>query len=232
MALIYQNHAIISVGMSPQTAHQIELNKPLLDEMMGETGHARRMPFDTMIAPPRAAATCIAEGRYFPDSADDLVHLGRRRRFHWENRGVWYWHMKNGLEDFAQHREAYARAGTALKRCGKRKILAIWSNAQENIDMLGIMPPIDPVARKSDLKRLDRALRRRFRDVTLFCVTRPDRMEDEDPISPEQRAFYYADDEDGTWRGDQGVWSDVLVQALSKTRFVKRKKPEAPRLVG
>jgi len=232
MAILYKKHLVLSVGLSSQTGHQLELNKPLLDAMMGEDGQLRRTPLDLLMAGPREMARALTQRRYFPEEARELTHIARDRRYYWKRGGIWYLQLNDGVANFQQHRERFAKTAARLQSYRERSVLAIWSNAQENLNSLGLMPEVEITARQRDLDALHTALCGMFARAKLFAVARPDRIDPTDPLDAKTRALYYADDPAGFWRGDRDVWADALSQAFDKTGFADRRAKDQKHAAG
>ncbi|MEO0678082.1 MAG: hypothetical protein AAFZ02_11060, partial [Pseudomonadota bacterium] len=181
---------------------------------------------------PRNAARLLQAGRYFPESYEALTHLSHNKRYHWASENAWYWGLRRAEERFDDHAARFEAAAAQLESMRDLSVLAIWSNAQADLEGLDITPAPDVTARQSDLTVLEAALKATFAEAHLFSISPKSRIDATDPPAREASAYYYADDEAGDWRGDNDVWADMLTQALDKTGFACGVLPDREQRAG
>lgn len=214
MALIYPDLAIVSVGMSCQTAFQIRANKPYVDRLLGAEGVLHATPFDWLICPVPAALKLLETGRFFPSARDGLArHKGRVL---WPETGAYYWHEPEAIRDFDEVRAKFDHLEASWRALAGRRVLAIWSNSQTNLDSATAGMGVDYTARQSDLDRLETALRRWFPDLALYPVVAGGRVDADDPPNPGSAHPYTTEHPPLDWKGDAADWRRALHWALSR----------------
>jgi hypothetical protein len=211
MALIYPNLAIVSVGMSCQTAHQIRQQKPFFDQLLGAEGVKHATPFDWLICPIPAALRLLDKASFYPKTRTELEK--KHGRIWWPETGALYWHEPN---DFDLVRSKFNRLEQTWRALARRPVLAIWSNSQSNLDTSTQAFGLDTVARQSDLAQLETALGNWFPSLAFCSVVAKARIDAADPPTADLAFTYDADDNPGDWRGNDGLWQDALRQTLAR----------------
>lgn len=213
MALIYSDLAIVSVGMSCQTAHQIRLHKDFLDRIVGQEGRLSATPFDWLICPAPSATKMLDAEQFFPDRRDDLeLDDGHPR---WHRTGACYWHEPQALNDFNLVRGKFDHLTNNWRGLAGRRILAFWSNTQANLRGTTARMNIDLAARRRDLAELEAALKRWFPQLKLFSIIASHRRDADDPPSQDTAFPYPGEDRKWGWKGKDEVWKEAFEWALA-----------------
>ncbi|HVW58019.1 MAG TPA: hypothetical protein VHC00_20285 [Rhizobiaceae bacterium] len=140
MSAIGEKLAVVSLGSSCQSAHQIKQNVELLSSLTGDRLMPKRFPFDWLICPVGRAAEWIGSGDRFPQSPLELSPYNHVGTFFWEKRGVFFWHdfRQQTLVDieatFRVTGEKYERFFNSFADLrSKERIIFIVSNTQNNL---------------------------------------------------------------------------------------------------
>ncbi|MAC79011.1 MAG: hypothetical protein CML66_13200 [Rhodobacteraceae bacterium] len=214
MALIYDDIAILSVGMSCQTAWRLYEAQGLIDGLVGTPGLRHGTPFDWTIARPVAVRRALELGRFRPDSPDDL--RPRAGRFYWPETGIWYWHEHRAQAEFDSFAAKFDRLTATLEHLRTKRVLALWSNGQADLVFPSRrFPSTAPTIGGADLVHLARALDAFFPNCRLFPVVAPHRIAPDRPLRRPPPATYDADDPEQDWQGDPQVWNPILAQAVT-----------------
>src|SRR3954469_11483590 len=92
MSLLGSKLGVISLGMSCQSSHQIELHARLIAELAGDrSAKVSRFPFDNIICPPHAAGRLLRADRFHPASPDELT-ISDAAGAYWKDMDTHYWH--------------------------------------------------------------------------------------------------------------------------------------------
>ena len=168
MALIGRSTVIVPVGISCQTAFQIDRAKPMLEVELGEPLEHFATPFDWRIVGPGDLAGIIRDNAFYPATPSELTG---NRRPHWPARNCWFWHEK--FDDFAKFTAKQAHLAWNWGRIfeAKRRIFVV-SNTQNNLPKVqrergGFHVLVDG----ADLRALGDALRAVFGTIELHFVT-------------------------------------------------------------
>ena len=74
MSLLGSKVGVISLGMSCQSSHQIELHARLIAELAGDrSAKVSRFPFDNIICSPQAAGRMLQADRFYPQAPEELA---------------------------------------------------------------------------------------------------------------------------------------------------------------
>lgn len=213
MALIYDDIAILSVGMSCQTAWRLKEAQGMIDGIVGQAGRQHGTPFDWIIARPTAVRQALETGRYRPDSPEDLVTS--KNRFFWRDGGIWYWHEATALSDFDGFRSKFDRLAETMERLRRKRVLAIWSNCQADLTAPGRrFPSLQPQVSGPELVRLARTLEAWSPGCRLLPVVHPERITADPPLRL-PHAVYDAQDGPRDWQGNPDIWNRLLTQAVT-----------------
>lgn len=131
MAVFLGDLVLISLGVSCQTAFQLEDQKALLEEISGETAEYRNTPFDWLLCPPASAGAILDDDVFFPAEDAELALLETP---YWRRHRVHYLHEPTILNDPSKVRAKFAHTAQTLRRArqAKRRVLLI-SNSQRNV---------------------------------------------------------------------------------------------------
>jgi hypothetical protein len=215
--------SVVSLGMSCQTALQINHAVPLLRTLLNDDTIAlRACPFDWLIAPVDSVTRMLQSGEFYPRSPTEL---SVNHRPYWKAANVYFWHdfkSANPHEEFATVGQKYAHTAENLRWVAKAKrTLFLVSNTQNNLvtDMARV-GTFDAVIRGSSLAALNLQLRSRFHhDFHLALVTHPDRYVDD--VDSKYFSVEFIDKDDSEWEGSFYNWQQALSRLADK---VSRKK--------
>lgn len=131
MALIGQRTAIMSLGMSCQTARQIQDHHALLQELTGEELENVPTPFDWIICGPGDVGRMLLDGRTWPAGVGELE---QRHKPYWPDRRCWFWHAPGAVVDFPTFDAKAAERFANLERvrAARRRVFFL-SNIQGNL---------------------------------------------------------------------------------------------------
>lgn len=222
--LLGKTTAVIPMGMSCQTAHQVEHRKAKLEIIVGEELEKIRTPFEWRIVGPADVAGMIRENNPYPASADELSGDGNR---YWARRRCWFWHDK--WDDFARFSEKQAHLWSNWGRIreASRKIFVLCdtqNNLARVLKPLGSKPPTVGAA---SLCILWRVLADRFEGAELHFVTDDDDHRGGNLIYADRslapvRVHWIAPDR-SSWQGDSTAWGRILDRIVAPSET----KPEA-----
>lgn len=146
MSLLGQRTAIISLGVSCQTARQLIRNAGLLSGLIQDELRHRRMPFDWVISGPEAMAEWIRDDLPFPRSPYDLMSVARGSDgYEWRGRRLLFWHdfrggWRGGLSLFSmfdRNRQKYQHLRKTFQLAGSlERVVLVVSNMQNNLATL------------------------------------------------------------------------------------------------
>jgi hypothetical protein len=221
MALLGKDLAVASVGISCQTSFQIEANQTLIRKLSGAALEHHATPFDSIYCSARSAAIMIHDGIYYPTDAGELT--GNKKPF-WTSRGVYFWHSK--FDDFEKFtsRARHLDESWARIRDAQRRVFII-SNNQNNITRSLIEADREPIECRlvwKDVFRLFGVLARRFGQVELHVVARPEGFEKlistdvlmpwadgRIPITPHK-----IPKDASQWAGDVRNWAEIFKRII------------------
>jgi hypothetical protein len=167
MSLLGSKVGVISLGMSCQGSHQIDLHATLIAELVGDrSAKVSGFPFDNTICPPDAAARLLRADRFHPASPDELTISGEAGAY-WTEMGVHYWHefrpVRSGIlrrkkmdppESFRRLTGKYGHTAAKFRQlAGLERLVFVISNSQNNLDMVArVTGNLDVVL---DLEQID-----------------------------------------------------------------------------
>lgn len=210
--------AVIPLGVSCQTAHQVEEHQGLLERLGGCALVRARTPFEWRIVGPSDTALMIRENNPYPTSAAELS--GDRNRY-WARRRCWFWHDK--WDDFARFssKQAHLWQNWSLIGGASRKVFVI-SDTQNNLKRVlaphGCAPPVVDSTGMIDLAR---AIGEQFGTAELHLVTKATR---------ERRGFlgerttvdkrvtisrHWIAADRSSWQGDGTAWGHVFDRIIT-----------------
>ena len=213
MALIFDNDlAICGLGMSCQTALQLDEHRAYLEELVGRPATRCSTPFDWLVCGPSSIARMIAENRFFPQSPKGFTKSPYPR---WDDLQVLYLHEKNVVTNFgtASSKWQHITENFALISKARRKVF-ILSNTQNNLLKMGEGRLEKGWSDLTDLSvmAVRQALVKRFGPVELYCVVYADRHSLTENADLEGLHTLKRDASEVV--GDQQAWRRVLWNIL------------------
>lgn len=207
MALIGKRTAIVSVGMSCQTAFQIYENLEFLAVLVGEPLEKHATPFDWTICAVRDVAGMIRDGETYPT---EISELSGNRRPLWARRRCWFWHRVFGTPEkfFGQARYERERWDEIGERPNRHFFV---SNTQNNL----LRPPfnklgIDTTMTETVVIDLSVSIRARFSgNSVLHAITHDINTKTEGHI-----CFHRIAKDGSQWHGNKREWRQVFENAL------------------
>ena len=139
--------ALISLGMSCQTKHQIDIFVGALPETDRTAFRAASSPFDTLLCPANSAARLLRDGIPVFGREDIEVRDGRAW---WVRYDACFWHWHFEFEGnrkvlsidhgFEREQSKFAHKRENLMRSGLTSARFFWSNTQNNLSTLHYPP--------------------------------------------------------------------------------------------
>ena len=222
MSVVGEKLAVVSLGSSCQSAHQVKQNAGMLSALTGDALAPKRFPFDWLICPPGRTAAWIRSGDRFPRSPVELSPYRHKGTFLWERRGAFFWH------DFRQQKVVDVEGTFDLTRGkydrffnsfddlrNRERIVFILSNTQNNlVSVLGkdyekggfVFTPENIRAVKQGAED---AL---GRSCEMLVVTYDARSVPALESLPDERITVAKIKPDGSeWKGDDATWRGLLL---------------------
>lgn len=223
MALFGRRTAVVPLGVSCQTAFQIERAQVFLADLTQEVFRAETTPFDWRIVGAAEIAAMIAENNPYPASASELE--GTKRPY-WRKRRCHFWH--DGAGDFAAFTSKQAHLWENWTRIAgfERKVFVL-SNLQNNLARVlqevgpnrgfeYLLHPVDVVMLASQLKA-------RFERPELHVVTRKPLFPGHERLGSMAGAFkgvrlgvHFVEPDSSQWHGDPHLWNGALAAIIGK----------------
>lgn len=209
MAAVGESLAVVSLGMSCQTAEQIRRNVGLLSELAGEELEVKGTPLDWLITSPDGIVSMLDSFEFAPGSVEELEP---RDKPYWPKHECYFWH-----EPAFSHPRAFLSKADHLRKNLRRlgeigRRVFFFSNTQNNLPRIReTMGGMDFVLTPEGLEKLRGSLRRQFGDHELYVVTYPDRhtlqgVDGVFEIEPDQT----------DWRGDASKWASIFEQTIGR----------------
>jgi len=222
--------SVVGLGMSCQTAWQMQLNADLFAEKFQKTGDTVTGYFNWLISPALSTAAMLRDGIPSFEREDVVAQKGTAS---YERYGVLYWH-DFGADDtaglgagdsaadntldidgrFPQMREKWDFLSARMRDIVKaERVLFVWSNTQNNLTTEVAPYGLDIKLTEERAKTLMEAAECYAGCQARFLfLTYPDRWS---PWRPSERAMVVELQPDASeWMGDNGQWRDVLGRAL------------------
>lgn len=224
MSLIGNRIAVVSLGSSCQTAHQLKLNAALVSELCGDELKHVRLPFDWVIGPIEKTTEWLRPGTIFPNSPNDLTVVSRELgTFFWEQKGIYFWHDFRSanyidvdhFENFERTRAVYAKSFDAFRQIlRKKRIVFIISNTQNNLlwafgdDYWKIGFDFN----EENIRNIKHAVNDLFGvECELICVTYAKRSADTLSDMKDMNIFVERVEPDNSgWQGDDDAWKNLI----------------------
>ncbi len=211
--------AIISLGISCQSARQIRSSIEILSDALGETFEPERHFFDGLISPVAGLASLFEDGFPLFTREDIIPGPGHPT---WKPYGLRFLHHfrsePGGVPDIDRHfaedlsRFSYLRS-KFVKLAQRQRIVFVISNSQNNLDEVARQTGLEDLQfRKSELERLQRAVDRFFdRSCEYLIVSHAERHGDVD--LPELTIM---ETDDSEWTGDKTQWRALFQSYLKR----------------
>lgn len=221
--LVGNKIAIASVGVSCQTAEQIEHHAARIKRLAGdETLEDHGGPFDWVLAGARSCAEMIDAGAYFPQNFGELGGHGGEfagKKGFWPRFSLHFWHESTlDFADFTSKRRHLANNFDAIRGSARR--IFVVSNTQNNISRaLADREPIETRLLWDDVVALSDALLHKFGAAELHVVTRsgldspirPNRP----PLGDRPAIVIHKIGKDGSqWAGNANAWADLFEKII------------------
>jgi hypothetical protein len=209
--------AIISLGVSCQTAWQIDRHVDLLSDLLGEPLVKATGPFDWLIMPPASFASWMGAGGLFPDHPGEIVV---HPNFYWPRHNLHFWHefTRDGVvaldETFAQTKMKFTYLldrFSGLKTF--RRCLIFVSNTQSNLDeVVRVSPTMNFHFGREAMAALTQAVRDTIGPAgeIHFVTDRDGTGADPDPA----HRIHRLDHHNPHVLGDDAAWAAVFREAV------------------
>lgn len=221
MSAIGEKTAVISIGMSCQSAHQIRANIKTLQAALGdETLTPKSLPFDWLICPPLSAMSILSDPVRLP--ARDEMAMNSRP--FWMKKNAYFWHhFRNDKKEYdldssyddtlAIYRGRWERFKHLEKATTKRTICVL-SNTQNDLSLTeATVGTVSSLFRASELKLLADEVQTHFaRKLEFIVVTRPDRYISD--VTLNDMKLYMHEPDSSAWEGDDAQWANTFRKAL------------------
>jgi hypothetical protein len=228
MSLLGSKVGVISLGMSCQSSHQIELHAKLIADLVDDrSAKVSRFPFDNIICSPHAAGGMLEADRFHPESPDEVTIS--------ESGGTWremdahYWHefrpIRSGIlrrkkmdpaASFKRLTGKYRHTASKFRQLAKvQRLIFVISNSQNNLDMVArTTGNLDFVLDRSMVNGLaDRTDAYFGRACEYIFATYPERMRGS---AERNNVSVYELSPDGSeWMGDPAQWAALFREALA-----------------
>lgn len=218
MALLGRRTAIVPLGISCQTAHQIERAQGFLAELCDDVFVPETTPFDWRIVGPKDLAGMLAENNPYPASADELV--GTKRPY-WPKRRCHFWH--DGAGNFANFtaKQAHLWANWGRIAHAERKIFVL-SNTQANLPRKARDPGgFDYRLYADELVMLATVLGAQFKRPELHVVSQRALIPDLERLPELARGLkgvrlglHLIKTAVGGWHGDDDAWNGAFTAMM------------------
>ncbi len=227
MSLLGTKVGVVSLGMSCQSAHQIEHHARLIGTLTGDpSAITSRFPFDNLICPPPSAIRMLQADRFHPESMEDLT-VGEGA--YWWQMDAHFWQefrpKRSGLfrrkimdpvKAFSVLTQKYEHTGKKFRALSSvPRLIFVISNSQNNLEMVsrvtgnvGVMLDLTQVEALAD--RTDAYL---GRACEYIVVTYPDRVTGRSVRS--NVSVFELKPDDSEWMGDPAQWSALFQTALA-----------------
>jgi hypothetical protein len=228
MSLLGSKVGVISLGMSCQSSHQIELHARLIAELAGDrSAKVSRFPFDNIICSPQAAGRMLQADRFYPQAPEELAVS--ESGGYWREMDAHYWHefrpIRSGIlrrkkmdpaASFKRLTGKYGHTASKFRQlAGLPRLIFVISNSQNNLDMVArVTGNLDLVLDRSMINELaDRTDAYFGRPCEYLFATYPDRVRG---ASQRSNVSVHELSPDGSeWMGDPAQWAAVFRKALA-----------------
>lgn len=217
MALFCGATALVSVGISCQTAMQLEQNEAWIGDFLGGTPEFKTTPFDWLICGPSAACKMIEQRQFFPPSTAELDFHQRSgaRMARWSGRDCYYWHEAKAAADPDLARAKFEHLASNFDAVRKfRRRIFIFSNTQNNLSEVAAETGLDIMLTDTLLDELRAVLTREFGSSELYAVSYADRNTVATPSN--KLALFNIRPDASNVLGDSEEWRKVFSDILRR----------------
>lgn len=204
MTAIGRRAAVVSLGLSCQTAFQVRRHAPLLRSLLDDELRVVRSPFDWMIVPLLSSAAMIAAGEFFPRS---MAELDWCRHPYWRRYDCFFWHDDDVFDNPGRFIGRFAASSANLERLHAvpRRIFIV-SNGQNSLPHLASSVGGLPI-RFTDggVAALADAIEARWGASELYLLGCSSLNE-----CKNRSGFAALTPDDTVWEGHDGQWRDIL----------------------
>lgn len=226
MSLLGDDVAIISLGLSCQAAHQIEVNAPLLRALTGDASlQPSALPWDYLLTPVSGLVESLIAPGEFP-AREELSRRGPAPgKPWWRRRNILYWHAfasSGGYEDlddidgaYAGAREKFEHMAAKLPALRQRdRVIAVVTTTQYNLGgILAWSSTGAPFISPTELTTIHDLARDQL-NAELLVVTCPDHHAGVavPGVTIVERRYDPANED---WTGCSEAWREALQAALA-----------------
>lgn len=200
--------ALVSLGISCQTAHQLRTHKNHLGELT-----ELRTPFDWLYCPIKSVIKMVSSGTFFPVHPHEFD--GHHRPY-WSMMDVHFWHESVADWSRASEKAMHVHRNWQSISDSARKVFLV-SNTQNNVASnltsppwraeRRAYPPMDTAIHQDDLTMLHSVLAESFGRVELHVVTNERDLQPVDSVS-----VHHFQPDKTIWQGDDVAWLAMLKQ--------------------
>ena len=227
MSLLGTKIGVISLGVSCQSAHQIEHHARLIAKLSGDPGAiVSGVPFENLICPPQSAIRMLQADRFYPEAMYDL-EVGEGA--YWRRMDVHFWHefrpKRSGifrrkamdpLTSFQTLTQKYRHTGKKFRAlAGLPRVVFVISNSQNNLEMVARVTGTACVM--LDLAEVDALADRTDAYLGRACeyivATYPNRITGHSSRS--NVSVFTLKPDDSEWMGDPAQWAALFKTALA-----------------
>ncbi|MEP3276963.1 MAG: hypothetical protein ABJN26_10655 [Stappiaceae bacterium] len=210
--------ALVSLGMSCQTAHQLRFNQPYLEDFGIGPEAIPSNYFDWLICPPDSAARLLADGLPRFERGDIVL----KSQPFWEAYQFYFWHefrhheiididahFEIGQQKFDYLRERFSRLHLY------RRLIFVLSNIQGNLpEVHAETGALDFMLDDQRIQALRSVVQSYLgRSVEFLVITSKGRFEG--PVGSGYEIAFFAEDT-SEWKGDKVAWRTCLQQYFTK----------------
>ncbi|WP_102868457.1 hypothetical protein [Pseudovibrio exalbescens] len=225
MSAAGKSTAVVSLGISCQSARQIRTHTELISSLLGEPVEHTSHFFDGLVTPPLGLAKLLDDG--FPLFSRESLEDGPGHPT-WQPYGIRFLHHfrgEEGVADIDAYFDNEVSRFTYLRRRflqlrDAENLLFVISNSQNNLDEVAQETAMETIEfDQGQLETLKGSLARFFgRHWPLVVVTHEERVQD---VSHD--ALHILQPDSTEWTGDKQQWADVFRRHLTlheSARFV------------
>jgi hypothetical protein len=213
VSLVGGKSAIISLGLSCQTAWQLQLNQQLISDLIGEPLSVKKSLFNYTLSQPDAICDYLAAGPGQTITSEDITSNHENILFI-ERLKLWLMHDSKQREP--EHLPVVAQKYTYLSdnfwsvQKAERRLFIV-SNSQNNLRRQNIPGQREFSLREQDIHNITDAVHRAFpsgsNTVAFVCYS--------DRVSAPSGTYHALRPDTSVWEGDRDHWIDLYPTLLS-----------------